>query len=245
MHPEIVFGGVAGKSLEFLYKVCLIVEAGFIAKLGERTRFGILLKEILQADNRSELFRRGPHCRAESLFQRALASMQLLNKVFYTDIPLAFVDQGNGGKGKLVRLTLGHPANKEFLQPRYPFGIRWGFDELLFETEELRTKHEVFQGNALPEDFVQGLAEEGCGPGFFKKNQDRAGARKVPKAAVMIGKPRNAGSIERDRVAIVDSKKPALVLKADDNTGVRKDLVRRLLCHLLDGKRPDKRLEGI
>jgi hypothetical protein len=61
----------------------------------------------------------------------------------------------------------------------------------------------------------------------------------------MIGKPRDAGSIECDRVAVVDPEKPALVLKADDNTRVGKDLIRRLFCRLLDGKRPDKRLEGI
>ena len=192
MRLEEVFGGVAGKSLEFLDEVRLVVEAGFIAKLGEGTCFGILLQEILQPDNRSKLFGRGPYCRPESLFKRALAGMQLLDEVLDTDIALALVDQGQCRKGELVRLIRGHPANKEFLQSRYPFRIRWGFDELLFKTEELRTEHEVFQGNALPEDLVQRLAEEGSGPGFFKKCEDRAGTRKVSKAAVMIGKPRDA-----------------------------------------------------
>lgn len=92
MLSEEVFGGVAGKSLEFLYEVRLVVEAGFVAQLGKRTCFGVLSQEILQPDDRGEFFRRGPYNRAESLFERALAGMQLLNEVFDSDMALAFVD---------------------------------------------------------------------------------------------------------------------------------------------------------
>ena len=61
----------------------------------------------------------------------------------------------------------------------------------------------------------------------------------------MIGKPGDAGNIQRGGVFIFYAEEPSLVLKADNDAGVGKDLVFGLAGSFLDGKRPDKGLERV